>query len=107
MPPPLLVSGARVRHLVPSAPFQQTAILRLRPSLTVRTPPAPLFEKEGHALLCALSLDGFSPFGLHGTRLRTGLSANDHPVNIAQVEQPNILQQWFDRQKSNTSADFT
>jgi hypothetical protein len=60
---------------------------------------APLFEEEGHPLRAALATDVDDPVSKHWTGVRAALSADDNPVDLAQVERPEVGEQRFYRQE--------
>ena len=53
---------------------------------------APLLEEERHFELTTLLFQRSNPFGLHGASTSTALTAYDHPVDVAKVENAQILQ---------------
>ena len=71
----------RVRYFIPGPAEQQPPVAFFITLDTVSTPAAPLLEKEGDVLFFALTLDVHHPFELHGPRLRSGLTANDDPLD--------------------------
>jgi hypothetical protein len=58
-----------------------------------RPPLSPLLEKERHAGDQALIAYPARPIGMHGPRSGAALTADDHPVDAAQIERPKILEQ--------------
>ena len=63
---------------------------------------APLLEEEGHPLRAALTTDVDDPISKHRSRVRAALSADDDPVDSAQVERAEIGQQRLDGQEPNS-----
>jgi len=48
----------------------------------------PLFEEEGHPLRAALTTDIDDQISKHRVGMQAALSADDDPVDLAQVERP-------------------
>ena len=71
-----------------------------RPAGFVLPCATPLLEKEGHPLRAALTTDVNHPISKHRTGVRAALSADDDPVDLAQVERPEVGEQGFYREKS-------
>ncbi len=71
-----------------------------RPSGFVLACAAPLLEEEGHPLRAALTTDVDDPVSKHRTEVRAALSADDDPVNLAQVDRPEVGEKRFHREES-------
>src|SRR3990167_7823988 len=74
------VSNVAVGHFVVGSPAEI-------PASPVLLDAAPLFEEERDTRLAALVEDRCRPLGLHRTRFRAGFSADDHPMDAAQLEE--------------------
>jgi len=61
-----------------------------RPAGFVLPCAAPLLEEERHLLRAALTTDVDHPISKHRTGVRAALSADDDPVDLAQVERPEV-----------------
>jgi hypothetical protein len=71
------------RELIVSAAIERTSGLVLACA-------APLFEEKGHPLRAALTTDVDDPISKHRASVRTTLSADDDPVDVAQVERTEV-----------------
>src|ERR1022692_1493432 len=91
------LSAFHSRHFIPSLPGKKTTIISLRAFLAIRSPSAPLLEEKRHAIMLALVFNSFYPFRFHRPGLGAGFAADDHPVDAAQINFANIIQQWFNR----------
>src|SRR5689334_16904599 len=80
------------RLLVVGATVEQSAGLALAGA-------APLLEEEGYSGLAALVPDRKDPCRTHGPRPRAALASQDDPVDAAQVERAQVLEQGLDRQE--------
>src|ERR1044071_9707671 len=90
-----LFSGDQLGELAP-LPTVQYAASGLRPQA------APLFEKEGHALGCALVANRPHPCLVHRPRLRAALTAHDHPIDTVKVQLADIADRWLDGEEAHT-----
>lgn len=71
-----------------------------RPTGFVLSCATPLLEEEGHPLCSALTTDVNDPISKHRTRVWAALAADDDPVDLAQVERPEVSEQGFYREES-------
>ena len=81
------------------------AAVERRPVTRLRVPP-PLLEEEGHPLCAALTTDLDDPFPEHWPSVRAALTADDDPVDSAQVERPEIGQQRLDGEEPDSGWCF-
>ncbi len=59
--------------------------------------PSPLFEEERNSLFTARFKKAEDPFLFEGARPRTAFAANDHPMDVSQIDLSKVLQQRFHR----------
>src|SRR4051812_43863672 len=64
---------------------------------------APLFEEEPGPGPFTFGKNHFDPLPLEGSRTRAALTANDNPVQPAQVQVAEIFQKRFDAQEAGVS----
>ena len=74
------------RPFLPQLPGQQPAIGFLIAAHAVRSPGAPLLERESQASRFALVPHRQNPFLAHPAGLRSRLAADDDPIDAAQVQ---------------------
>lgn len=88
------------RKFIPCLAVQRTAM-----PLLIST--APLFEKEGRAVLAACGPYLTNPRFFHRPSLRSRLATNDSPVDRSQVNLGNRAQERLERNESDGSPRRT
>ena len=72
----------------------------------IGAPSTPLLEEERGASGIGLSLHVGDPFFAHGSSLGAGFAADDHPMDVAQVDAAQVFQQRLDRKEADVSVDL-
>lgn len=57
---------------------------------------APLFEEEGYFVFAALIAEGEDPVFLHRAGTGAAFAADDHPVDVAEIEFAEVLEERLD-----------
>ncbi len=70
---------------------------RTRPVWCLRVPPHCL--RKGHMLRTALATDIYNPVAKHRSGVGPAFSADDHPIDSAEIQQSNVGQQRLNREK--------
>jgi hypothetical protein len=99
-----VTGGGRIG--IPCPAVQQAAIRLLVTSNAIGTPTTPLLEEEGNVLCIALTSYGIDPEWFHRSGLGAGFSTDDDPMNARKIEFPDVLKQWFDRQKADACGNL-
>jgi len=89
------------RQFIPGAVVQYATIGSLSAADADLVMSAPLLEKEWDARRLALIADRSGPFRPHGTRSMAALAANNHPVDITQIES-----QWPEERFAGKELDL-
>lgn len=88
--------------------IQKNSAVRLFASFyAVRAPRVPLFEEEINHLRAALFLNIIRPLFLHRSGFESAFAADNHLMNIRQINRAETFEQRFDGQKPDFSVNVS
>jgi len=67
---------------------------------------APLFEEEGGFVFAALVAEGEDPVFLHGAGAGAAFAADDHPVDVAEIEFAEVFEERLDGEEADGGVGF-